>query len=592
MTFLNLLNVLSIAAAVAGRMVVHERRLVAPAGFSSQGPAPATEMITISGALTSNNIAGLEQKLASISAPGSSEFRHWLTMDEVEKFVQPSLETVFAFHAFATANGLKPTIISPNGDWVSIILPVHQANTLFNAQSQRLAHPALPQVIARTLSVSLPSELVGHIDVLHPTTSFPSPQPRLAAAASNLKKGSPDASCDTSLATGLITPVRLQELYAIPATPATEETNALLVTAYVGEFAQTADLAEFLKLFRPDIPSNEMFKLLTLDNGTNQQGPGEANLDVQYAAASRRRFRYNFYQSGGLLTFRGHVNIRRRRQHTLSNDHIVRLKKVCNGYMALILRGVSALFLSGDGGVRRNHDDDLSVCQNNTFDPVFPASCPFVTSVGSTIGFGPEAAANFTGGGFSNFFASPSYQTAAVTSLLETVPSDFAGTFNRAGRGYPDVSLQGQNFAIVIIAFINDRLIAAGKPVVGFLNSFIYSNASSAFTDITSGHNSGFSSPASSLGLDGQIPQATCRGDDLLVVVRIAKIKFAGPYSWMSAKNARYGVMDPDLLLKGEKGLLIIDASVLPFVLSAHTQAASYVIAERGADLVKASWAT
>ncbi|KAF8209213.1 hypothetical protein K438DRAFT_2066216 [Mycena galopus ATCC 62051] len=59
----------------------------------------------------------------------------------------------------------------------------------------------------------------------------------------------------------------------------------------------------------------------------------------------------------------------------------------------------------------------------------------------------------------------------------------------------------------------------------------------------------------------------------------------------MSARGARYGVVDPDLLVKGAAHLSIIDASVLPIVPSAHTQAATYVIAERGADLVKARWA-
>ncbi|KAJ7909022.1 pyranose dehydrogenase [Mycena leptocephala] len=58
----------------------------------------------------------------------------------------------------------------------------------------------------------------------------------------------------------------------------------------------------------------------------------------------------------------------------------------------------------------------------------------------------------------------------------------------------------------------------------------------------------------------------------------------------MSAKNARYGVVDPDLRVKGAVGLRIIDASVFPFVPSGHTQAATYVIAERGADLVKEAW--
>ncbi|KAJ6535924.1 pyranose dehydrogenase [Mycena vulgaris] len=58
----------------------------------------------------------------------------------------------------------------------------------------------------------------------------------------------------------------------------------------------------------------------------------------------------------------------------------------------------------------------------------------------------------------------------------------------------------------------------------------------------------------------------------------------------MSARGARYGVVDPDLRVKGARGLRIIGASVLPVVPAAHTQAGTYVIAERGADLVKASW--
>ena len=45
-----------------------------------------------------------------------------------------------------------------------------------------------------------------------------------------------------------------------------------------------------------------------------------------------------------------------------------------------------------------------------------------------------------------------------------------------------------------IIALINDKLIAAGKPVLGFLNPFIYSTAH-AFTDVTVGRNTGFTCP-------------------------------------------------------------------------------------------------
>jgi tripeptidyl-peptidase-1 len=73
-------------------------------------------------------------------------------------------------------------VTSPNGDWVSITLPVSQANKLFAAQFDFFTHPALDGPITRTLSVSLPSELVGHVDVLHPTTAFVVPPARLFAA--------------------------------------------------------------------------------------------------------------------------------------------------------------------------------------------------------------------------------------------------------------------------------------------------------------------------------------------------------------------------------------------------------------------------
>ncbi|KAF9484384.1 pyranose dehydrogenase [Pholiota conissans] len=58
----------------------------------------------------------------------------------------------------------------------------------------------------------------------------------------------------------------------------------------------------------------------------------------------------------------------------------------------------------------------------------------------------------------------------------------------------------------------------------------------------------------------------------------------------MSRKGASWGVVDPDLLLKKASGLRVVDASIMPFVPCAHTQAAVYIIAERAADIIKAAW--
>ncbi|KAH9477554.1 Pyranose dehydrogenase [Psilocybe cubensis] len=58
----------------------------------------------------------------------------------------------------------------------------------------------------------------------------------------------------------------------------------------------------------------------------------------------------------------------------------------------------------------------------------------------------------------------------------------------------------------------------------------------------------------------------------------------------MSAVNANYGVVNPDLLVKGASGLRIVDGSILPFIISGHTQAPVYAIAEHASDLIKNAW--
>ena len=42
-----------------------------------------------------------------------------------------------------------------------------------------------------------------------------------------------------------------------------------------------------------------------------------------------------------------------------------------------------------------------------------------------------------------------------------------------------------------IITLVNDALLAAGKPVLGFLNPWIYSVANESFTDVTKGSSIG-----------------------------------------------------------------------------------------------------
>ncbi|KAK7045104.1 family S53 protease-like protein [Favolaschia claudopus] len=563
----SLLAVLSLVSCTP--FVTHQRRQDAPPGFTSLGPAPDTQPLTLKFALTPNNLAGLEEKLISISTPGNPDFRQWLSREEVKSYVQPSNETRDAFTTFASANGLTPPfVLSPNEDWMSLTLTVGAANQLFAASYQLFTADGLPAPFIRTLSISLPSELAGHIEVIHPSTSFP-PSSSGGGASSqqvmpsrrHLERRTKRAAESVPATSNLtcddpgipMTPAYLQKIYGIPSTPAAsqDKNNSIMVTGYVNIQPNRTDLSTFLQKFRKDISPNTTWNLIQIANATNDTTPPEfavfkleADLDVQYTVGVATGVPVEFLSVGkppldesidgitpsildtniyldGLDTPPTVVTTSYAPMERDFDESMAR--KICNTYMALGARGISMLFSSGDGGVRGSHDDSSSgICESNDFLVVFPASCPYITAVGGTESFSPEIATNLTGGGFSNLFPRPWYQhDATIQGFLDTLPADFPGRFNSSGRAYPDVAVQGGNLNLVfngrvvnsggtsfsspifasIVGLINDRLIEAGKPVLGFLNPWMYENQD-AFTDITEGYNSGYECPTTSVAFN------------------------------------------------------------------------------------------
>lgn len=81
------LAALACANPVARDLVVHERRASAPPGFVLKTAAPAGQTLNLRVAIKQGSISGLEERLLDISSPKSTDFRAWLSKDEVRSLM-------------------------------------------------------------------------------------------------------------------------------------------------------------------------------------------------------------------------------------------------------------------------------------------------------------------------------------------------------------------------------------------------------------------------------------------------------------------------------------------------------------------------
>jgi len=119
-------------------------------------------------------------------------------------------------------------------------------------------------------------------------------------------------------------------------------------------------------------------------------------------------------------------------------------KYICNLIGILGFRGITVVGCTGDLGLG-------SPCRSKTgefqFNAVFLSTCPYFTAVGASTHV-PEEGSSISGGGFSNYFPTPSFQQKAVQNYLDMqIKEDGRGSYgkyaNFSGRGFPDIALMG-----------------------------------------------------------------------------------------------------------------------------------------------------
>ncbi|KAG2361728.1 peptidase S8/S53 domain-containing protein [Suillus spraguei] len=529
-----------------------------PRGWYEHAPAPKHYMLELKIALPQPKFPELEKHLWEISDPSHARYGAYLSKEETEELMAPHPETVDIVSEWLALHGLGEEVIHSSArDLVTIRVPVGLAEEMLDTTYYVYTHTETGESIVRTTSYSLPDILHNHVDLIQPTIMFS----RFKTFTSTVYKynqtqaavshrsgetiqgpaGNPvDASCND-----VITLSCLRQLYnAEGYKPNAENNNKLGLTGYIEQYANDEDLQQFYKAQHPPAYGST-YTVISINGGMNPQSYEkaglEANLDTQFGFGLTWPTPGTFYTTGGKPPFfldaatphntnepyLGWLEYMRRQQdipQTISTSYgddeqtvpYSYAFRVCAGMASLSARGVTLLFSSGDNGVGDGDSDPASQrCKSHDgqdkFLPMFPASCPYVTAVGGTIHV-PEVAWASSSGGFSNYFARPEYQDAAVSAYLAKLgPETYKGLYNPSGRAFPDVAAQSVSFSIIyqgqpnlidgtscaapsfaaFVSMLNDARINANKAPLGFLNPFLYTTGYEALNDITEGHNPG-----------------------------------------------------------------------------------------------------
>mmetsp|Transcript_7266 Transcript_7266/g.7976 ORF Transcript_7266/g.7976 Transcript_7266/m.7976 type:complete len:554 (+) Transcript_7266:29-1690(+) len=476
--------------------------------YSARGDLSQKRSFTM--ALQRQNTDKFEKLFWEVSNPQSPKYAQYLTIDEITAIIAPKQSTLTAVDAFLSENGIDSYHLTKNKDYITFETTLEHAEELFQVVFHEYRHIDSGKVYSSSLGpYTLPSNIAPVVDFVGGIVGFPL-----------LKKKairSPDATFQLG-------PNDLRQRYKIDTVGGRASSNHQSVAEFQGEYYSVTDLKTYFDKFQTQYKA---YDTVTKVVGTNNpSSPGvEAALDIQYIMGVAPKVPTWFW-SNPEFNFWDDITAWLKQMDDQTDNpwvHSISYGSQGNypsaayryntnlGFQKLGLRGISIMFSSGDSGV------GCKACQK--FQPNFPASSPYVTSVGATRflqdGVGPEGAVEAfgSGGGFSPLFPIPSYQKSVVDNFLQTskkLPK--ASFFNATGRGTPDVSALGIGFQVIVngqvnsvggtsasaptfsalISLLNEERFVAGKKSLGFLNPWLYQTAaahSDAFNDITIGNN-------------------------------------------------------------------------------------------------------
>lgn len=474
-----------------------------------------------------NKLDGMEKLLKDVSSPSSAKYGQYLKSNEIIENFSPTYKELKLVLDFLATNGLTEDKIkvSKFQDLVHVEMPIKTAETILNTKFS-----IFRSVIQRDITVAritqpyyLPEEIAEVVSLVENVLRFPTirASPRVYGAEN--QADDEFSSCGRQCS-GFTTPDVLQSAYSYPTVETPAKGNSMAVAEFQFQYWDQADLDNFSDACGVSVSVAETYGG-NIEGICKSGGCGEALLDIQYIGGVANPIPLSVYYSSTYSILDWIDSVLSTDEPPLvnsvsySNDEAdqtsVEYMDACNAkFITAGNMGISLFISSGDQGVWGRAG------VGKTFNPEFPPSSPYVTSVGGTnfetkSEIGEETAWDCSGGGFSITFPQPSYQTDAVSNYLSTASSEgilpASSYFNSSGRGFPDIAALGggtnpycvsidggERFGGVygtsastpvvagVFALLNDARLSAGKSSMGFVNPFIYENAN-CFHDVTDG---------------------------------------------------------------------------------------------------------
>jgi tripeptidyl-peptidase-1 len=286
MSFKSLVFVCALAAAASSSVTQLEPYHGIPAGWSIVKAADPTSLIQLTIAVKQRNLKQLEATLLKVSDPkDAANFGKHLSLDEVDRLVAPSTESVARVNDWLDTAGNNTRQANGNSDFITATMTIRDAERLLGVTYSVFEHTSKHQVTRTNQAYSVPLSLADDIDFVGPTLRFPG---NLPAPGKSLKSHSGATA---------ITPDVLRKLYSVGDAKAAAGTkNIIACASFLGQFYSATDLQSFFDKF--DSSLSGVSPSVVGPNTPTKPGV-EAMLDIEYIMAMGKGVQAQFWSTAG-----------------------------------------------------------------------------------------------------------------------------------------------------------------------------------------------------------------------------------------------------------------------------------------------------